>query len=206
MSALVSCVATRSLLDVRLGRLTYRRERVATILSAEPVRQMTAYAASPSSSRDMSPSTPDIDVDIDLGPIPLSCVGAKINWTTLQVEPEDEYASPPDFVDVTKISYHSQLRNDSYDVAGSPTAGREGRDRRRLASGETIVEINAVGNGVRNEAGRSVYSFEEMLHRAPQWPPAGRNGRGRDGPGPGPRAGKRAHSFAGPSDQFYDMP
>ena len=168
---------------------------MATILSAEPVRQMTAYAASPSSPEDLSPTTPDVDS------IPLPCAG-KINWTTLQVEPQDEYASAPEFVDISKISYHSQSPVGSFDPTVSPTAARDYRCASQLRFGAMGLNsgVNQQGNGtLRNEAGRSVYSFEEMLCRAPQWPPVGSRGWSKDPAAA--RLGRRAHSFAGPSDR-----
>lgn len=176
-----------------------RRERVATILSAEPVRQMTAYAASPSSPEDISPTTPAT------APVPLSPCGGKINWTTLQVEPEDDYASAPEFVDVSKISYHSQLPKGLYDTNASSRVAHECRRVSGLRFGETASPVGGVENEagqLRNEAGRSVYSFEEMLCRPPQWPPAG--ARARNSVPSAPRLSKRAHSLAEPSDRSYN--
>lgn len=115
-------------------------------------------------------------------PIHMRDTNGRINWATMQLQADTgDTAYIPDFVDVSKISYLSQMAGPSR---------RGSRDWRVLDQSEESLGVGMSGSGgrgglVREGEGRegegrdSLCDLEEMLCRGPNLPSSGGSSRGK---------------------------
>jgi hypothetical protein len=133
-----------------------RRERVATILSAEPVRQMAP----------LSHDTDSMEKGISEHATP-DCVPAlaKINWTTMQLEAGAEEALP-DFIDRSKVSYgwYSKYQPGSVPEGGfSPKLSRDLNGTRH----STFFPLDGMANSQEMGDTSSICDLDEILQKGP---------------------------------------